>query len=91
MDDLISKKKLLSDINTEEDKILSGECESPLTLPALQWFRAAIAGQPTAYDLDKVLAQLEEVKTDCEKYRMFEVLPIVGKCIAIVKAGGRDE
>ena len=62
MDDLISRKKLLSDINIEEDKILSCECESPVSLPALQWFRAAIAGQPTAYDIEAVIELLESLK-----------------------------
>lgn len=46
--------------------------------------------QPTAYDVDKVVEQLEELE---ERYNSidFGIKGIVYKAIEIVKAGGRDE
>ena len=63
--------------------------------------RCAVANQPTAYDLDKVVEQLEELKSLVpvnrilddivnEKPKELGMLIAYRKAIEIVKAGGKD-
>ena len=63
--------------------------------------RCAVANQPTAYDLDKVVEQLEELKSLVpvnrilddivnEKPKELGMLISYRKAIEIVKAGGKD-
>ena len=65
-------------------------------------FQSIIDAQPTAYDPDKVVAQLEEVEkimtspvnNDCfgEECRASDcTVCLISKAIEIVKAGGADE
>lgn len=47
-----------------------------------------IDAQPTAYDLDKVVAQLEEYREEMEQFKCGGML---SDMIEVVKAGGVDE
>lgn len=45
--------------------------------------------QPTSYDADKVVAQLEELRKECEDpLQDYDPNHFIGKAIEIVKAGG---
>lgn len=45
--------------------------------------------QPTAYDVDKVVKQLEELRKECEDpLQDYDPNHFIGKAIEIVKAGG---
>ena len=50
---------------------------------------------PTAFDVDKVVKQLEELKewedVDGKAYYIMPEKQVINKAIKIVKAGGRDE
>lgn len=60
----------------------------PITM-TVEDVKSAISKQPTAYDVDKVVEQLEELK---ERYNSvdFGIKGIICKAIEIVKAGGID-
>lgn len=57
---------------------------------SLATLASVIDAQPTAYDVDKVVAQLEELK---RRYGIeeFAIKGIICKAIEIVKGGGVDE
>lgn len=57
MSDLISRKALIADVK----KYVSGT-------PLQEMFETIIDKQPTAYDVDKVVGQLEERKDDNLRY-----------------------
>ena len=50
--------------------------------------RCAVANQPTAYDPDKVVEQLEEFRPEMEQFGCGGMLTDI---IDVVKAGGADE
>ncbi len=50
--------------------------------------RCAVANQPTAYDPDKVVEQLEEFRPEMEQFGCGGMLTNI---IDVVKAGGADE
>jgi hypothetical protein len=56
---------------------------------SLATLASVIDAQPTAYDVDKVVAQLEELK---RRYGIeeFAIKGIICKAIEIVKGGGAD-
>lgn len=50
-----------------------------------------IMEQPTAYDVDKVVEQLEELRKECEDpLQDYDPNYFIGKAIEIVKAGGNS-
>lgn len=57
---------------------------------SLATLASVIDAQPTAYDVDKVVAQLEELK---RRYGIeeFAIKGIICKAIEIVKGGGADD
>nr|DAE26807.1 MAG TPA: hypothetical protein [virus sp. ctCsQ3] len=47
--------------------------------------------QPTSYDVDKVVEQLEELRKECEDpLQDYDPNYFIGKAIEIVKAGGNS-
>lgn len=47
--------------------------------------------QPTAYDVDEVMEQLEELRKECEDpLQDYDPNYFIGKAIEIVKAGGNS-
>lgn len=79
MNDLISRKALLKDIK----KYVAGT-------PLQEMFETIIDNQPTAYDVNKVVEQLENACcTDIDGVEF----PIIDAdtAIEIVKGGGKDE
>lgn len=47
--------------------------------------------QPTSYDVDKVVKQLEELRKECEDpLQDYDPNYFIGKAIEIVKAGGNS-
>ena len=53
-----------------------------------KWF-AAVKEVPTAYDLDKVVEQLEELRKECEDpLQEYDPNYFIDKAIEIVKGGG---
>ena len=61
----------------------------------LKSYRAIVEGMPTAFDVDKVVKQLEELKewedVDGKAYYTMSEKQVINKAIKIVKAGGIDE
>ena len=54
-------------------------------------FRRIIDEQPTAYDIDKVVKQIESMKTECENlYDMYDPNYFIDKAIDIVRKGGAE-
>lgn len=80
----------------DADKLMEDVLNSMPTGSARGVFRAFIEEQPTAFDVDKVVEQLEEEKMWYETHgvNMDMKKGIIGatcKAINIVKAGGIDE
>ena len=61
----------------------------------LKSYRAIVEGMPTAFDVDKVVKQLEELKewedVDGKAYYTMSEKQVINKAIKIVKAGGIDD
>lgn len=104
---LIDEDKLIHEIETDREKILAKYYEEDCdpfyggTLSALQTMVNDIEKQPTAYDVDKVVEQLEELKSLVpvnrilddivnEKPKELGMLIAYSKAIEIVKGGGVD-
>ena len=71
----------------DADKLIEDILNSMPTGSARGVFRAFIEEQPTAYDVEKVVEQLEELRVNAFND---EVL-IINDAIEIVERGGRDE
>lgn len=78
---LIDANKLIEDIRKRNyiSKALS------------EIFETIIDEQPTAYDVDKVVEQLEETKAYMLYENMNADVKWIDKAIEIVKAGGKNE
>lgn len=78
---LIDANKLIEDIRKRNyiSKALS------------EIFETIIDAQPTAYDVDKVVEQLEETKAYMLYENMNADVKWIDKAIEIVKAGGKNE
>ena len=77
MCDLISRQKLIDDI-------FKLKC---LTEKSKEWFAEIVKNQPTAYDVDKVVEQLEEACISPSDYPGYTV--DIEKAIDIVKGEWR--
>ena len=86
----------------DADKLIEDVLNSMPTGSARGVFRAFIEGQPTAFDVDKVVKQLDEKSKMNLKKGLIEVLPdearpylkaveSFDKAIEIVRRGGIDE
>ena len=78
----------------DADKLIEDVLNSMPTGSARGVFRAFIEEQPTAYNVDKVVEQLEDYKMWKELliYDLdFRERQIIKKAIDLVKAGGIDE
>ena len=93
MSDLISRKKVISILEQLEEHSLSGKMDISNAIYLLE-------KQPTAYDINKVVEQLEELKSLVpvnrilddivnEKPKELGMLIAYRKAIEIVKAGGK--
>ena len=65
------------------------------TLHMLKSYRAIVEDMKTAYDIDKVVEQLEELRewedVDGKAYYTMSEKQVINKAIKIVKAGGIDD
>ena len=90
MSRLIDAVKLIEEINN-----LGLRLYDTLTLKGLSIALETIKEQPTAFDVDKVVEQLEELKewedVDGKAYYTMSEKQVINKAIKIVKAGGIDE
>ena len=94
MSDLISRSTAMENYcNALCPKLQKGEyCNNCIV-------KAWLNNQPTAYDMDKVVEQLEEVKNkdteialdEAQKERCFWYAQGMNRAIEIVKGGGVDE
>ena len=79
----------------DADKLLEDVLNSMPTGSARGVFRAFIEEQPTAYDVEKVVEQLEELKewedVDGKAYYTMSEKQVINKAIKIVKRGGINE
>ena len=67
---------------------LSGRLESMKDYDAV---KDVINNMPTAYDVDKVVEQLEELRKECEDpLQDYDPNYFIDKAIEIVKGGGAD-
>ena len=83
MGKLIDAKALI-----EHFEKLKKESTSLVDMAHIIGFQSAIDAQPTAYDPDKVVEQLEEFRSEMEQFRCGGMLTDM---IDVVKAGGADE
>ena len=83
MSDLISRSTAMENYcNALCPKLQKGEyCNNCIV-------KAWLNNQPTAYDTDKVVAQLEEYREEMEQFKCGGML---SDMIEVVKAGGVDE
>lgn len=79
----------------DADKLIEDVLNSMPTGSARGVFRAFIEGQPTAFDVDKVVKQLEELKewedVDGKAYYTMSEKQVINKAIKIVKRGGIND
>lgn len=62
----------------------------PITM-TVEDVKSAISKQPTAYDVDKVVEQLEELRKECEDpLQDYDPNYFIDKAIEITKGGGVD-
>jgi hypothetical protein len=71
----------------DADKLIEDVLNSMPIGSARGVFRAFIEEQPTAYDIDKVMKQLEELKANA----FDDEVMIMNNVIEIVKAGEKDD
>ena len=87
---LIDANKLIEEINN-----LGWRLYDTLTLKGLSIALETIKEQPTAFDVDKVVKQLEELKewedVDGKAYYTMSEKQVINKAIKIVKRGGIDD
>ena len=98
---LIDADKLLDDMKKELEKAVNEEnmdkAECMVIMTAAIALKDFVNRQPTAYDVDKVIKQLEERLFSAEVYNDdldgcdINDLLCMGDVIEIVKAGGIDE
>lgn len=75
----------------DADKLIEDVLNSMPTGSARGVFRAFIEEQPTAYDIDKVVAQLEALdNAEVDYYTSNDVIDRID-AVEIVKEGGLDE
>lgn len=89
MSDLISRSALLEEIKRELER---GRANDPFfdgTLFHYTGIKAIIENQPIAYDVDKVLKELEDMYQPC--YLCREDRCAIDRAIEIVKGGGVNE
>lgn len=100
MSRLIDADKLLDDMKNELEKAVNDEnmdkADCMVIMTSAIALKDFVNRQPTAYDVDKVVEQLEEEKMWYETHgvNMDMKKGIIGatcKAIKIVKAGGIDE
>ena len=83
MSDLISRSTAMENYcNALCPKLQKGECCNNCIVKA--WLN----NQPTAYDTDKVVEQLEEYREEMEQFKRGGML---SEMIEVVKAGGVDD
>ena len=102
MSDLISRSELLKEIEKYKFGAISNNAEREYVKTTILNF---IECQPTAYDIDKVVEELEERKalherlvdyetkngTVTEKYQHIKAIDVLNDAIEIVKAGVKNE
>lgn len=79
--DLISRSKVISVLEQLEEHSLSGKMDISNVIYLLE-------NQPTAYDVDKVVEQLEETKAYMLYENMNADVKWIDRAIEIVKQGG---
>lgn len=79
MNDLISRKKVISVLEQLEEHSLSGKMDISNAIYLLEI-------QSTAYDIDKVVEELDMARTNNNELK-FELIPF-DKVVEIVKQGG---
>ena len=94
MSDLISRSELLKRflVNKDGHRIPERDCDNFEVTVSIKDVKTIIKEQPTSYDIDKVVAELEELRDmydDCIKN--FAIRRIIDKTIEIVKCGGVDD
>lgn len=99
MSDLISRSDLLKEIEKYKFGAISNDVEREYIKKTILDF---IIGQPTAYSVDKVVAELEKLKSQVPVNRILDdiikdkpkelgQLIAYGKAIEIVKASGKND
>jgi len=91
MDDLISRKALIKKIFYSEngERYPFRDIDNFPAIINLEDLRKIIAEQPTAFDVDKVIEELEEIKEECRSFEEYEYANGIDRAIAIVKGGSQ--
>ena len=92
MSDLISRSELLKRflVNKDGHRIPERDCDNLEVTVSIKDVKTIIKEQPTAYDIDKVVEELEKLKYkgSVTKTEMLITKACVNKAIEIVKQGG---
>lgn len=102
MSDLINRGNLLEEVQRLEELARNRVLDTPTSSPCYMRYVAQmnertamkhlIADAPTAYDVDKVVRQLEgEIELKVTQYPLHGRYIKKSRAIEIVKAGGADE
>lgn len=100
---LIDADKMIDWINNQREEVTkkqrAGACDGIFTREVLvtmqrciNTFENKIKTEPTAYDPDKVVEQLEELRKECEDpLQDYDPNYFIEKAIEIVKGGGAND
>ena len=66
--DIKMTEKFINEIGTPSEKTLKHYAELASQLNTIKSYKGIIEAQPTAYDVEKVVAELEELQNDVKNY-----------------------
>lgn len=78
-------------VNSDGIRIPEKDCDNFDITISLKEIKRIIREQPTAYDVDKVVEQLEETKAYMLYENMNADVKWIDKAIEIIKAGGKND
>lgn len=88
----VKKMRLIdADALIETMKKVEAEYEEAMACPSWWTAYSVISEQPTAYDVEKVVAELEKIEEHCIYMFDFQGQSAIDNAIDIVKRGGVNE
>lgn len=88
--DLISREETLKAVSDAVENLVEEAFYSTLSIPELrETIEKSINEQPTAYDVEKVVEQLEYHREEFDRH---DIVPLVNMdyAVAVVRAGGKE-
>ena len=90
MSDLISRSELLKRflVNKDGHRIPERDCDNLEVTVSIKDVKTIIKEQPTAYDIDKIVEELEKIEQHCLDMSDWQGQSAICDAIEIVKKGG---